>query len=91
MKRSQFLASLLGVVAAPFVAKEVMAKEEPKCPFNVKLIQERIDHLKKYPLTPDQCTFIHNGKEYYYSKGMADIMDRFVMDFELGLLDIKKV
>jgi len=41
MKRSQFLASLLGVVAAPFVAKEVLAKEEKKPYFNLTVLKRR--------------------------------------------------
>ena len=55
MKRSQFLASLLGVVAAPFVAKEVLAKEEGKPVFDVERIQRRLDFLRKYPLSEKEC------------------------------------
>jgi len=41
MKRKTFLMSLLGVVAAPFVAKEVLAKEEEKPYFNLTVLKRR--------------------------------------------------
>lgn len=50
MNRAQFLS----LFAIPFLPK-VDLSENDKCPFNVELIQKRIDFLKKYPLTENDA------------------------------------
>lgn len=55
MNRKQFLFSLplIGGVAKAIAAKKEKFVGEPV--FNKKLLQDRIDHLRKYPATIDEC------------------------------------
>ena len=105
MKRSQFLASLLGVVAAPFVAKEVLAKEETgtgllhQIKNNPSILSDDEMPFKDFgimiPEGNGNCkllksdgtiSFYHKGKEYYYSKSMADTIERFELEQDLLML-----
>ena len=75
MKRSQFLATILGVVAAPFVAKEVIAKEEAKPVFDEKILRKRLRYLRQYPLTEKECLTPEQVLQMYSETGML-VWDR---------------
>ena len=104
MKRKQFLASLLALVAAPVVAKQII-EEKPKPYFDVKRIQARIDFLRKYPVSEkeafkdygwmipqgngDYVHITHNGKTYWHSKSAKEAQEIAVKNFEIGVFKIK--
>jgi len=77
MKRSQFLASLLGVVAAPFVAKEVKASpkiltdDTPFKNYGMMIPGEKIG-----PHGVEKFILMHDGKEYcYFIPCMTKLID----------------
>jgi hypothetical protein len=85
MNRTQFLS----LFAIPFLPK-VDLSEKGKCPFNVELIQKRIDYLKAHPSkVREGVTFEYEGRVYLYDKGMHDAVDRLLTKFEIGLFDVK--
>jgi len=80
MKRKQFLASLLALVAAPVVAKQIIeekpvAKELPFKDMGMMIPQGNGRYVH----------YMHNGKTYYYDKGMADQIERFERNQELAM------
>lgn len=58
MTRTQFITTLL--LTIPGVGW-LRRKTQGKCPFNIKLLQDRINFLRKYPLTPDECFIGRKG------------------------------
>lgn len=81
MNRQDFLKGMVALMAVPFMPE---IKAEAKPVFNVKKIQDRIDFLKKYPLTQEEA-FYYNGQKYLYHKGMHDTEERFIMEQELQM------
>lgn len=64
MNRSQFLS----LFAIPFLPKVDLPETKPA--FNVKKIQERIDFIRKYPLTEKECRSSEEALKLYSESGI---------------------
>lgn len=57
MDRKSFIARLIAVPAALLGIKAIAKEEEGTPMFNIERIQERLDYLRKYPRTYDECFY----------------------------------